>query len=59
MFSFHDLEMRWGAAAAYHYLLEAEKAARIHSAHMAAIDPETRLRNAVRAQDARPLKRAA
>lgn len=49
--SFHDLELRWGGPAAYHYLLEAEKAARIPSCSVACVDPETRLANAIRAQD--------
>ncbi|MBI1274242.1 MAG: hypothetical protein GC131_09205 [Alphaproteobacteria bacterium] len=50
--SFHDLEMKFGSAAAFHFLMEIEKVARIQSWAMSAIDPETRLANAVRAQDA-------
>lgn len=49
--SFRELELRWGAAGAYHYLTEAEKAARIPSGKMTGLDPETRLTNAIRAQD--------
>lgn len=51
MLSFGILESKFGAAAAYHYLTEIEKAARIRSADMAAIDPETRLIHACRVQD--------
>lgn len=49
--SFHTLEMRWGAAAAYHYLLEVEKAAHIASWKVAECDNETRLKNAFVTQD--------
>jgi hypothetical protein len=49
--SFHELEIRWGAAEAFHYLLETEKAAKIASWKMTSIDPETRLANACRVHD--------
>ena len=52
MFSFHDLEMRHGPVVAYQCLAEIEKAARIRPSEMTGIDPETRLANALRAQDA-------
>lgn len=51
MFSFQHLEMKFGAAAAYHYLMEIEKAARIRSSEMAQVDPELRLLHACRVQD--------
>lgn len=46
MARFCELEARWGAAGAYHYLLEAEKSANIPSWKVADIDPEIRLANA-------------
>jgi hypothetical protein len=52
MFSFHDLEIRHGPVVAYQCLAEIEKAARIRPSAMTGIDPETRLANALRAQDA-------
>ena len=51
MLSFEKLETRFGAAAAYHYLAEIEKAARIRSSDMATVDPEMRLIHACRVQD--------
>jgi hypothetical protein len=51
MLSFHAMEMKFGAAVAYHCLAEIEKTANIPSWQMAAIDPETRLANAIRIQD--------
>jgi len=51
MDSFHNLEMKWGAPAAYSYLTEVEKAANIPSWKMANIDPETRLAHACRIHD--------
>lgn len=52
MLSFHGMENKWGAAAAYHLLTEMEKAAGISSFMMTAVDPEVRLANALRIQDA-------
>ena len=52
MLSFHGLEMKYGYPAAYEILLHIEKAARIASWALIALDPETRLLNAIRAQDA-------
>ena len=52
MFNFNELEMKYGAAVAYQYLTEIEKAANIPSWKMTGIDSETRLANAIRAQDA-------
>lgn len=49
---FHDMERRLGAPAAYQCLVEIEKMARISSWAVAAVDPEIRLANAIRAQDA-------
>ncbi len=51
MLSFQDLELKYGTAAAYGWLLEIEKVAQIPSWQMTEIDPETRLANACRAQD--------
>ena len=51
MLSFHDMEIKFGGAAAYQYLTEIEKTANIPSWDMAEIDPETRLANAIYAQD--------
>lgn len=51
MLRFHDLEQKFGGVVAYHYLLELEKAANIESWDMVAVDPETRIANACRAQD--------
>jgi len=48
---FHDLEMRWGAAGAYQYLVEVEKAAGILSREVGSLDPDIRLANAFRVQD--------
>jgi hypothetical protein len=52
MLSFHDLEMKFGPALAYQFLVEIEKAARIEAKSITGLDPETRLANACRAQDA-------
>ena len=52
MLNFHDIERRLGAPAAYQCLVEIEKMARISSWTVAGIDPEIRLANAIRAQDA-------
>ncbi|HEU0118285.1 MAG TPA: hypothetical protein VFR09_06595 [Alphaproteobacteria bacterium] len=51
MFSFHDLEMKFGSVAAYQFLAEIEKAARIPASGRTDIDPETRLADALRVQD--------
>ena len=52
MLRFDDLEQKFGGVVAYHYLLELEKAAKIASWDMVAVDLETRIANACRAQDA-------
>jgi hypothetical protein len=52
MLNFSELEMKYGIATAYQCLMEIEKAARIPSWKMSEIDPETRLMNAIRVQDA-------
>lgn len=52
MIKFCEMEKKFGAAAAYHCLLEIEKAARINSSEVVNVDLETRLRNACRIQDA-------
>ena len=52
MFTYHDLEMKFGGPGAYHVLVEIEKAARIPSWQMTSLDPEVRLANACLAQDA-------
>jgi len=49
MFTFHDLEMKYGPVAAYQYLVEIEKAARVRPD--TAVDPEARLANALAVQD--------
>lgn len=51
MLSFEELEIKLGAAAAWHTLIEIEKAARIRSSDMAEVDPELRLVHACRVQD--------
>jgi hypothetical protein len=51
MISFHDLEMKFGPALAYQFLIEIEKAARIEAEQITGLDPETRLANACRVQD--------
>ena len=51
MLNFNELEVKYGAVAAYQYLMEIEKAARIPR-KMTSLDPETRLANAIHAQDA-------
>jgi hypothetical protein len=48
---FFELELRWGSAAAHHYLVEAERAAKIPSWTLVTVDVEARLANAFRAQD--------
>lgn len=52
MFTYDDLVVRYGAAAAYHVLAEIEKAARLRPSERGGIDPEARLLAAFRAQDA-------
>ena len=52
MLRYQDLEQKFGSAAAYQYLVEIEKAARIRSSEVAALDPETRLTMACDRQDA-------
>jgi hypothetical protein len=52
MLSFHEIESRWGAPIADYVLAEVEKAARIPASETANLDPETRLANAIRIQDA-------
>jgi cytochrome c551/c552 len=51
MLHYRDLETKFGAAAAYAFLLEIEKVARIASWQRIAMDPEARLADALRAQD--------
>jgi hypothetical protein len=51
MFNFNELEMKYGAVIAYQCLTEIERASRIPSWEMTHVDPETRLANAIRAQD--------
>lgn len=51
MLSYRQLEQKFGPAAAYHYLMEIEKVARIASFERIAVDPEIRLADACRAQD--------
>ncbi|MDX2028077.1 MAG: hypothetical protein SFW62_05530 [Alphaproteobacteria bacterium] len=60
MLSFHEMELKFGGAAALYCLMEIERAARIHSGDMTELDPEIRLQNACRAQDvlAQPLQAA-
>lgn len=52
MLNFNELEMKYGSVIAYFYLKEIETAAGIQSVRMTGVDPETRLANAIRAQDA-------
>ena len=52
MLTFQHLENKYGPVAAYHWLTEIEKVARIRSSEVIVLDPETRLINALRAQDA-------
>lgn len=52
MLNFTILEMRYGAGYAYHLLQEIEKAAHIASAEIEHFDPEARLSNALRIQNA-------
>ena len=52
MLTFADMETRFGSSLAYHYLSEIEKTAAIASWQLAETDPEIRLGNACRAQDA-------
>jgi hypothetical protein len=49
--SYQDMELKFGPALAYQYLTEIEKAARIPFGMIMALDLETRLANAIRAQD--------
>lgn len=51
VFNFDDLVARFGETIALHCLHEIEKAARISPGYTSGLDPETRLSNAVRAQD--------
>jgi len=51
MLTFHYLERKFGAPAAYHWLAEIEKAAGIQSWRMADLDPEMRLAKAIQTQD--------
>jgi hypothetical protein len=51
MLSFFELEQKFGTAAAYHYLSEIEKAARISASDVLNVDPETRLALACQMQD--------
>lgn len=51
MFSFQEMEVKFGPAIAYQCLTEIEKAARIPSWKVTALDLETRLANALRIQD--------
>lgn len=48
---FDDLVQKFGLSAAWHWLLEIEKAARIASGEAAQLDPQTRLDIACRTQD--------
>jgi hypothetical protein len=52
MFSYDELEMKYGSALAYQCLIEIEKVTHISSRMVAEVDPETRLANAIRLQDA-------
>ena len=52
MLTFQEMETRFGPSLAYAYLAEIEKSAAIPSWRMADLDPETRLSNAFRVQDA-------
>jgi hypothetical protein len=52
LLSFNILVARFGEAIAWQYLAEIEKAAQIASSHVYDTDPETRLANALHAQDA-------
>ena len=49
--SYQEMEMKFGPAFAYQCLTEIEKAARIPLGRVLALDLETRLANALRAQD--------
>jgi hypothetical protein len=51
MSSYQELETKFGPAIAYQCLTEIEKAARIVPWTVMALDPETRLANAIRVQD--------
>ena len=50
--TFNDMATRYGEITAWHYLVEIERAARIQPQHYYNADPEVRLSNALRAQDA-------
>ena len=52
MLNFNEMELKYGPAMAYQCLVEIEKAACIPSWTVNGIDPETRLANAIRIQDA-------
>jgi hypothetical protein len=49
--TYHEMEMRYGSAAAEQILREIEKAAFLPSKDLATLDPETRLALACRVQD--------
>lgn len=49
--SFHEMEMRYGSAAAEQILREIEKAAFLPTKDLINLDPETRLQLACRVQD--------
>lgn len=51
MLNFSEMEIKFGGAVAYQYLVEIEKAAGIASHQMSMMDPETRLAHALRVQD--------
>lgn len=52
MLTFHNLEVKFGAASAYQCLQEIEKAAHLQSWKLVELDPEVRLEQAIQAQDA-------
>jgi hypothetical protein len=52
-FTFEDMASRFGEISAYSYLEEIERAAGIAVKYMTGIEPELRLANACRLQDAR------
>lgn len=59
MLSFQELEIKFGISAAYHWLCEIEKAARIASGTTLCLDPQTRLEIACRTQDEQTAARKA
>jgi len=52
MLNFDTLEMKYGSSVAYDLLLQIERASQLPSWKMTEIDHETRLANAIYAQDA-------